>query len=124
MTTNIDETTTAPEVASDREMRTKAPVLLLGSFLSQPAQVVELARAVTIGRSHVSDGDGRKRDRAVMCRDEGLSSTPRMSPSTFFEDDRHVSAAAPVESGRVRQMDAFVRYSDASHMTQPWRRCR
>jgi len=54
-----NSTSTIREPAAIRRGPAAAPVLLVGSYLSEAARVVSLDRSVTIGRGRKSAGSGR-----------------------------------------------------------------
>ena len=66
MDTKNDDSTTIREVSAARGGRAATPVLLIGSFLSESARVVNLDRPVTIGRGRSSDAGVRNQDAEVI----------------------------------------------------------
>ena len=123
MTIDIDDTTTAPEVARDREARASAPVLLVGSFASPTARVVDISRSVTIGRTRISEGNGESRDLQVAVSSDAAVSRPHLritvdrdgchvadlgSRNGTFVDGRRVTAPTLLADGSIINFGGHV----------------
>jgi len=78
MDTKNDDSTTIREVSAARGGRAATPVLLIGSFLSESARVVNLDRPVTIGRGRSSDAGVRNQDAEVIVHADRTLSRPHL----------------------------------------------
>jgi hypothetical protein len=78
MGTKNDDSTTIREASAARGGRSSAPVLLVGSFLSQSSRVVSLDRPVTIGRGRMSADGVRGQDTEVIVHSDRMLSRPHL----------------------------------------------
>jgi len=78
MGTKDDDSTTMQEMRATRGGRSSAPVLLVGSFLSQSSRVVSLDRPVTIGRGRMPADGVRSEDAEVILHSDRMLSRPHL----------------------------------------------
>jgi transcriptional regulator with PAS, ATPase and Fis domain len=108
-------TSTIREPAAIRRGAAAAPVLLVGSYLSETARVVSLDRPVTIGRGHKSAGSGRMPDAGVRAGD---SEVILHSDGTLSRE--HLRIAGSSGGCKVEDLDSTNgTFVDGRRVTKP-----